>query len=151
MKGTIEIDLEEFFDYDENNAKEEFKRSILNEVKRGLAQKMNSDIVAEIQKQVKDYIETTFKKEVSKCIKKAAKEIKFRLDGKDYSIEEWIKNRFTYKTGYYSSENSQFAKKIETMSKTLVENCFEEFKKAKRQEMMNQFEQTFMERMMHNK
>ena len=46
---------------------------------------------------------------------------------------------------------THFAKEIETMSKNLVESCFEEFKKAKRQEVMNQFEQTFMERMMHNK
>jgi len=151
MKGTIEIDLEEFLDYDDNNAKNEFKRLILNEVKRGLNEKLNTDIVKEIQRQVTNYIETTFKKEVSKCIKKAAKEIKFRLDGKDYSIEEWIKNRFAYKTGYYSSDNSQFAKEIEAMSKTLVENCFEQFKKEKRQEVMNQFEQTFMERMMNNK
>lgn len=150
MKGKIEIDLEEFFDYNEDSAKDEFKRSILDEVKRGLNQKLNTDIVKEIQRQVTNYIETTFKKEVSKCIKKAAKEFKLRLDGKDYSIEEWIKNRFAYKTGYYS-DNSQFAKEIETMSKTLVENCFEQFKKEKRQQVMEQFEHTFMERMMNNK
>ena len=144
-KVTIDFNLEDFFDYEETNAKEALKKDILEQVRLEILRKTGSDIVKEIHSQVKTYVETTFKKEVSKHIKKAVKDFNLTYDGKLYPVEEWLKQRFNYNAGCY--ERSNFTREIEQLCKSLVDNCFEEFKRAKKQQLIDDFEKRFVEQM----
>ena len=146
-KVTIDFELADFFDCeDEISAKDALRKDILAQVRYEISRKTGSDIVKEIHEQVKQFVDTTFKKEVAKQIKKVVKDFHFlTYDGKDCTAEEWLKKRFEYHCDYYNRSN--FTREIEKLCNDLVNNCFEEFKKAKKQQVIDEFEKRFAEQM----